>query len=179
MLITVAELKKYVQTTVDDSVLEAKIQALELAIRSYTNNNFQNRFMRSYCSISGKTITCLDAVKDTMFPKDATVQISQSCMGNNAIYNVIDCVDGIITVDSEMMDEENALVTRIMYPKDVIMGAVNMVSWDLTNRSKVGIQSETISRHSVTYFNMDGDNSVAGYPKSLLGFLEPYRKARF
>ena len=43
----------------------------------------------------------------------------------------------------------------------------------------VGIQSETISRHSVTYFNMDGDNSSMGYPKSLLGFLNPYIKARF
>ena len=179
MLITVAELKKYVQTTADDTVLQSKIEALELAIRSYTNNNFQNRFMRSHCSISGKTITCLDAVKDAMFPKDATIQISQSCMGNNAIYNVIDCVDGIITVDTELMDEPMALVTRIMYPRDVIMGAINMIQWDLNSRQKVGIQSETISRHSVTYFNVDGDNSIIGYPKSLVGYLEPYRKARF
>lgn len=184
MLITVAELKKYVQTTVDDSVLEAKIQALELAIRSYTNNNFQNRFFRSHVSIdglnqNGSILTCLDPVNDNMFPKGCTIQVSQSTMGNDAIYNVLTIADGKITVSELLMDEPKALVTRIMYPKDVIMGAVNMVSWDLNNRSKVGIQSETISRHSVTYFNMDGDNSIAGYPKSLLGFLEPYRKARF
>lgn len=43
----------------------------------------------------------------------------------------------------------------------------------------VSIQSETISRHSVTYFNMEGDNSSMGFPKSLLGFLKPYMKARF
>jgi len=30
-----------------------------------------------------------------------------------------------------------------------------------------------------TYINMDGDNSVMGYPRSLLGFLKPYMKARF
>ena len=30
-----------------------------------------------------------------------------------------------------------------------------------------------------TYFNMDGDNSVMGYPRSLLVFLKPYMKARF
>ena len=65
------------------------------------------------------------------------------------------------------------------YPMDVKMGAINMLNWDLENREKVGIQSETISRHSVTYFNMDGDNSTMGYPKSLLGFLKPYMKARF
>lgn len=179
MLITVEELKKYIQTTADDSVLEAKIQALELAIRSYTNNNFQNRAIRSRAMISGNTVICLDSVKDSMFPANATIQISQSCMGNDAIYNVIACVDGTITIDETLIDEPCALITRVSYPKDVIMGAINMIQWDLNNRAKVGIQSETISRHSVTYFNMDGDNSIAGYPKSLVGFLEPYRKARF
>ena len=59
------------------------------------------------------------------------------------------------------------------------MGVVNLIKWDIDKRSKVGVQSETLSRHSVTYFNMDGDNSVMGYPKSLLGFLKPYIKARF
>lgn len=56
---------------------------------------------------------------------------------------------------------------------------VNMMQWDMENRDKVGIQSETISRHSVTYFNLDGDNSTIGFPKSLIGFLKPYKKARF
>ena len=33
--------------------------------------------------------------------------------------------------------------------------------------------------YAVSYFNTDGDNSVMGYPKSLLGFLKPNIKARF
>lgn len=65
------------------------------------------------------------------------------------------------------------------YPPDVKMGVVNLMNWELKNRAKVGVQSESISRHSVTYFNMDGENSLMGYPKSLLGFLRPYKKARF
>lgn len=65
------------------------------------------------------------------------------------------------------------------YPADVKMGVVNLMKWELNNRDKVGVASETISRHSVTYFNMDGDNSLMGYPKSLLGFLKPYKRARF
>ena len=77
------------------------------------------------------------------------------------------------------MDESDVLVTKVEYPVDVVMGVVNMLQWDLSNRKKVGIQSETISRHSVTYFNLDGDNSTIGYPKSLIGFLNPYKKARF
>lgn len=53
-----------------------------------------------------------------------------------------------------------------------------MLQWQLDNGDKAGVQSETISRHAVTYFNMD-ENSGMGFPKSLLGFLKPYRKARF
>lgn len=76
-------------------------------------------------------------------------------------------------------DFRRHLTPKGEYPMDVKMGVVNMLNWDLENRDKVGIQSETISRHSVTYFNMDGANSSMGYPKSLLGFLKPYMKARF
>ena len=46
-------------------------------------------------------------------------------------------------------------------------------------RDKVGIKSETLSRHSVTYYDQDAGNQVMGYPASLMGFLSPYIKARF
>ena len=114
MIISVEELKQYIATKDTDAMLEAKLQALELSIQRYTNNDFK-RFL---------------------------------------------------TDEGE-------------YPADVKMGAINMLKWDFENRAKVGIQSETISRHSVTYYNMDGDNSTMGYPKSLLGFLKPYMRARF
>jgi alkylated DNA repair dioxygenase AlkB len=65
------------------------------------------------------------------------------------------------------------------YPMDVKMGVVNLMKWEMGNRAKVGVQSESLSRHSVTYFNMDGDNSIMGYPRSLMGFLKPYVCARF
>ena len=102
--------------------------------------------------------------------KGDTVQISESKL-NNGLY--------LFSNNMELMDEEHCMVTKVVYPMDVKMGAANMLKWDLENRDKVGIQSETISRHAVTYFNMDGDNSTVGYPKSLVGFLKPYKKARF
>ena len=89
-------------------------------------------------------------------------------------------VDGAtFSVNEDVLDEKSVLAIKVEYPDDVKLGVVNMLNWDFKNRDKVGIQSETISRHSVTYFNMDGDNSIMGYPKSLLGFLKPYKKARF
>jgi hypothetical protein len=62
---------------------------------------------------------------------------------------------------------------------NIKMGVVNLLRWEAVNRDKVGIQSETISRHSVTYADATGENSLMGYPKSMLGFLKPYVKARF
>ena len=114
MLMTVEELRKYITTDEADDVLEAKLQALELSIHGYTNNDFKR---------------CL-------------------------------------TAEGE-------------YPMDVKMGAVNMMKWELFNRDKVGVASEAISRHSVTYFNMDAGNAVIGFPVSLVGFLKPYKRARF
>ena len=113
MIISVEELRKYITTNLEDSVLEAKLQALELSIQGYTNNNFKR-----------------------------------------------------VLIDGE-------------YPMDVKMGVVNMLKWDLEQREKVGIQSETISRYSVTYFDQSANNTLMGYPVSFLGFLKPYMRARF
>lgn len=174
MIVTVDELKKFITTDQSDEVLEARLQALELLIRKYTNNNFQNKNIRFTCNASSKG---LDFSSEYLSVSD-TIQISQSQF-NDGLYVVKSNGSGLITLDKTLFDEQDILVTKIEYPFDIQMGVINMIKWDLNNRDKVGIQSESISRHSVTYFNMDGDNSLMGYPKSLLGFLEPYKKARF
>ena len=115
MIITVEELRQHVDTAMEDRALEAMLQALELSIHGYTNNDFKRVLER-----------------------------------NNGAY-----------------------------PVDVKMGAVNLMKWELTNRDKAGVASESISRHSVTYHDMTGDNSAIGYPKALLGFLTPYKRSRF
>lgn len=114
MLMTVDFLRDFVETEEVDAVLEAKLQALELMIKGYTNNNF-NR---------------------------------------------------VLTAEGE-------------YPMDVKMGVVNLMKWELDNREKVGVASETISRHSVTYVDQTAANTIMGYPAVLMGFLRPYCRARF
>ena len=64
------------------------------------------------------------------------------------------------------------------YPSDVRLGVIGMLIWDIEKRDKIGISSETISRHSVTYNNAT-INSVGGYPDAVIAFLKPYVKARF
>ena len=168
MIISAADLKQYIETEESDPVLEVKLQALESLIRKYTNNNFQLRSIRSQSAVLDNQIL----TPPQYLKIGDTIQISDSLL-NNGVYTVKEITD------SDLIDCQKNLITKVEYPPDVIMGAVNMLKWDLQNRDKVGIQSETISRHSVTYFNMDSDNSVMGYPKSLLGFLKPYIKARF
>lgn len=174
MIVSVEKFKQFVDTEESDSVLEVKLQALESLIRKYTNNNFQVRSIRSQSAILDNKI-----LNPPQYLKTGdTVQISDSLL-NNGVYTVSSVDKDGMTVDRELLDCQRNLITRIEYPPDIVMGVVNMLNWDLQNRDKVGIQSETISRHSVTYFNMDSDNSIMGYPKSLLGFLKPYIKARF
>lgn len=167
MIMTADEFRTYHQTDENDTVLENKLLAIEMMIRKYTNNNFQNRNKRFETGIKNGKFT-----REYPYIKEGdTIQITESEL-NNGLCLFYDC-------GMNLLDEEHCLVTKVEYPADIKMGASNMLAWDLENRDKVGIQSETISRHSVTYFNMDGNNSIIGYPKSLIGFLKPYKKARF
>ena len=174
MIISAEQLKQYITTKETDAMLEAKLRALELSIRGYTNNNFQQRNIRTVCPVMAQKLY-------TTYPHfqvGDTVQISQSIF-NDGVYTIKAIEDDMIELDKKLLDENQVLVTKVEYPMDVVMGVVNMLKWDLENRDKVGIQSETISRHSVTYFDMGADNSTIGYPKTLVGFLKPYMKARF
>jgi len=174
MIISVEKLRTFIETTESDAVLEARLQALELLIRKYTNNNFQQRNIRFTCPAMSTKLY----LTTNLLQVGDTVQISNSMYADGVYY--IDAIsDGFIKLNKALFDESDVLVTKVDYPMDVQMGVVNMMKWELENRDKVGIQSETISRHSVTYFNMDGDNSMLGYPKSLTGFMKPYIKARF
>ena len=177
MIMTVAELKQFIDTNDEDQVLEAKLQALELLIRAYTNNNFQ---VRAFRGVAVALPEHSFLFKGTVpFAVGDTLQISESELMADELVTVEAVSDKKITVKEKVFDESGVVITKVKYPQDVKMGVVNMLKWELSNREKVGVASESISRHSVTYFNMDGDNSLMGYPKSLMGFLKPYMKARF
>lgn len=155
-------------------IIQMKIDAIESLIRSYTNNDFQNRNVRIYTSSQNGVL-----IGQSPFIKEGdTIQISQS-VGNDGLYVVESTADEKIEVNKPLYDESYNVVTKIEYPADVKKGALDLLIWETNNRQKMGIQSESISRYSVTYFNQDANNQVMGYPATLLGFLTPYRKARF
>lgn len=174
MIVSLDKLKAQVRTTLPDEVLEDKLKALEQMVRNSTNNHFQVRARRSECMIADGKLYMLHP----LFAVGDTVEISESKY-NDGVYTVQEIEENTTTLSEVLLDEPHALVTLVRYPADVQQGVIDLIKWDLKNRDKVGIASETISRHSVTYFSMDGDNSIYGYPKALTGFLKGYRKARF
>lgn len=175
MIISVEEIKQLIDfKDWSDAKIERKLNSIEQTIRAYTNNNFQKRTHRKTADIVGGLLA-ID--QNDFFRIDDTVQISES-MYNNGLYTVIEVSDESIRIDKDILDETGVLVTKVEYPADVIDCCINLMEWEINNRSKVGIQSETLSRHSVTYFNQDAGNEVMGYPASLLGCLKAYRKLR-
>lgn len=166
MIISVAELRELCPSEdKSDKELRGKLEALETLIRKYTNNNFQARNFRTVGNIrNGELI-----FDTTHFKVGDTFQISKSRY-NEGLY--------VYGEKHELYDEDNVLITKVIYPPDVVTGVVNMFKWDEQNRAKVGIKSESLSRYSVTYYDIES-NSVMGYPSGLVAFLKPYMRAKF
>lgn len=177
MIMTVTELKQFVTTDVPNNVLEARLQALELLIRAYTNNNFQKRAFRAV-AVAVADGNQLLVPGSTPFKAGDTLEITESEL-NAGLVTASAVSNGSITVAEELYDESGVVLTKVVYPADVKQGVARMLQWQLDNEDKVGVQSETISRHSVTYYDQSAANTVMGYPVSLIGFLKPYCRARF
>ena len=171
MIITVEELKKYDDlSNVADEQLEMMCEGIEDFIRQYTNNNFTVKGITvDTPSVNGK----LETVSPLMRVGD-TVLISNS-QYNDGVYTVTGA-DG--TLNKELLDDDYNKVTLVRYPPSVKLGVVKLLQYNVKMDSKVGISSESISRHSVSYAQPSSD-AVCGYPSSLMSFLKPFMKARF
>ena len=176
MIISVEKIKELISFNGwTDEKIRMKLLAVEQTIRAYTNNNFQDRGYRVSACIRGGVFMSESLIP---FSVGDTIQVTES-RHNSGLFTIsAETDDTTFMVNEETRDEDDVLVTKIVYPADVVACAVNLMEWEVNNRGKVGIQSETLSRHSVTYFNMDSANNIMGYPSSLLGCLKPYRKAR-
>ena len=172
MIITVADLKKHTTCgSATDEVIMAKLEAIEAVIRAYTNNNFQVRGIRLIGYSEGMNVYGVPQY----FSIGDTVQISNSVV-NDGLYQVTGIQADSIQLNKELKTTEFNMVTKIQYPQDVVRCAIDLFSWKQSMGGKVGIKSETISRHSVTY--EDSATLFMGYPVGILNGLNLYKKAR-
>ena len=172
MIITVDNLKKQVSVTdTDEEVITTKLEAIEMVIRSYTNNNFQQRGVRFIGNSLGSKVYG----SPQNFSIGDTVQISAPSL-NEGLYQVTDVADDFIQLDKPLLPTNTNMVTKIKYPADVVQCAVDLYKWKMKMGDKVGVKSETISRHSVTY--EDSATLYMGYPVGILNGLYLHKKAR-
>ena len=173
MIITVENLKKQIDCgNVPDAQIITQLEAIEAVIRAYTNNNFQQRGIR----FSGYSTTSGVYGVPRNFSVGDTIQISGQSGINNGLYQVTLVADDHIELDKEIFPADVNLVTKIQYPADVIQCAIDLYEWKQKMGKKVGIKSETISRHSVTY--EDSATLFMGYPVGILNGLNLHKKAR-
>lgn len=172
MIISVENLKKQIDCgSAMDDLITARLEAIEAVIRAYTNNNFQQRGIR----FSGRSEGVSVYGSPQFFAVDDTVQISGSGV-NDGLYRITMVDTDHIELDEPLMTTEFNLVTKVKYPADVCQCAVDLYQWKQTMGEKVGVKSETISRHSVTY--EDSTTLFMGYPVGILNGLQLYKKAR-
>lgn len=172
MIISVEDLKKQISCgTATDDQIEIKLNAIEAVIRAYTNNNFQQRGVR----LRGQSDEMNVYGSTEYFSAGDTVQISCSPV-NNGLYQVANVQPDFLQLDKRLTATDYNLVTKVVYPADVVQCAVDLFKWKQNMGEKVGIKSETISRHSVTY--EDSATLFMGYPVGILNGLNLYKKAR-
>ena len=177
MLITVDKLKETYPkfNDIDDELITRRLSVIESAIRKYTNNNFQNRAIRFEASSSNEILNGSNPYLNV----EDTLEISNSI--NSGIYTIKSVDDKRITLEEPIYDTEYNLCTKVVYPIDVIEGAIDLLDWELLKQGKelTGVASESISRHNVSYVQRTNDNTISGYPVELFNFCNQYKKARF
>lgn len=177
MIISVDDIKTHVDCgDLSDAIILSRLNAIEKVIRAYTHNNFQNRNIRFEAESSGGVLLGASA----FIRIGDTVQISQSLV-NDCICTVTGVSENETTVDHDLFDIEKNLVTKIVYPEDVIQCAIDLFEWKLNFGSKIGIksESETLSRHSESVTYEDSSALFMGYPTGILKGLALHNKARF
>lgn len=175
MIISLDEASK-----LDANATQETCDGLETMVRKLTNNNFQLMKFRIHgLLLSGNTIKAKSGRVDIFRPSD-TIEINGTDY-NDGLYVVESVSDDAITVRGDFITETNsgAIATKISYPADVLTGVKKLIAYDAKMRDKAGIKSETVSRWSVTYYDVTATESSEGYPVSLLGFLKKYRKLRW
>lgn len=175
MLISLDEAQKLYPNASEETVL-----GLELMVRKVTNNNFQlTNFRGTGLTLENGTVR-FDKGRTDIFKTGDRVEINGTDF-NDGLYTVSEVRDGVLHFTNGFIQEvaKQAILTKISYPADVLTGVKKLLAYDNKMADKLGVKSETVSRWSVTYYDVTSSESNEGYPAVLLGFLKKYRKLRW
>lgn len=161
-------------------VTQQELDGLEQAIRSYTNNNFQIQGIRlEGVRFSTDAISSPDELLG--FQDGSTVQVTNSRF-NDGLYQIETVSDDSLVFPENSFIAQNAqraLVTLVEYPADILSGVVKLLKYDAKMGDKLGLKSESVSRMSKTYYDVNASENIEGYPAALMSFLDKYKKLRW
>ncbi len=161
-------------------ITQLELDGLEQAIRSYTNNNFQKPNIRlEGVQFSTGAISSTDELLG--FRDGSTVQVTNSRF-NDGLYQIETVSDDSLIFPENSFIAQNAqraLVTLVEYPADILLGVVKLLKYDAKIGDKIGVKSESISRMSKTYYDVNASENIEGYPAALMSFLNKYKKLRW
>lgn len=186
-LITTLEKAKQllgISDTSKDLDIKEKLKSLEVTIRNLTNNKFLDIRVRASRTLTfdaeSKTITITgDNFLSKGFRIGDSIDIDE-CLLNKGIFTIATVTNSSITVVEDIFDEESrTLVTKIVYPYDLVQGVIKLIQYDLKMGDKIGVKRETVARYSVDYYDINSTESIEGYPAALMKFLNKYKKLRW
>ena len=176
MIITLGDAR-----AIDDSITQEDLDAFEVAFRSLTNNSFQNKHIRfKDIEFVGENLI---AVKDPIagIKTGDTIEVNYSHY-NDGLYVVEELTGKQIKVQGKpffVANTSGSMLTLVQYPADVKAGLKKILSYNLKMADKIGIKSESISRMSTTYYDVNASETVDGYPAAMVSFLQKYEKMRW
>ncbi|RZI47964.1 hypothetical protein [Lactococcus kimchii] len=178
---------------INPSIDQSALDGLEQSIRALTHNKFQNLNIRFYqFKVTNEDTLEFNEALAYLRPND-TIEISNTWSQTGSGLNQdIGVNDGLCVIE-EINDKtiklkdatlfngsfQSAFITKISYPPDVVEGVKKLLQYDVSMGDKLGIKSESISRMSVTYYDVNSNESINGYPASLFGFIKKYKKMRW
>ena len=176
MIITLGDAR-----AIDDSITQDDLDALETSVRELTNNKFQNVHIR-FKGIEFMANNLI-AVKDSIVGLKVgdTIEVNYSHY-NDGLFVIEEIAGKQIKVQGTPFFVANtggSMLTLVQYPADIARGIKKLIAYDKKMASKVGIKSESISRMSITYYDVNASETVDGYPAALVSFLQKYEKMRW
>lgn len=176
MIISLVEAQK-----LDSDITQDDLDAFESTVRELTNNSFQNTHVRFKGVEFVAENIILIKEKIIGLRTGDTIEVNYSHY-NDGLFVVKEIQGKQITVEGEpfyLADSGRSMVTKVEYPADIKRGIKKLVEYDTQMTGKAGIKSQTISRMSTTYYDVNAAENTDGYPASLLSFLKKYEKMRW
>jgi hypothetical protein len=173
---------------IDPNATQAQLDAYEASVRQLTANNFHVRgaVIVGIGLDTDPTRLIIDRASLGFDIKTGDTLELVGADVNNGLFEVLAIDLDTVYLTLECRGEirakgeyNKAQLFLVRYPADIKGCVRGLIEYDKYMKGKRGVKSETISRMSLTYYDVNASENVDGYPAALLGSLKKWRKVRW